>query len=71
MELHLGGSANAELHTTIAEGPQVEPRLTRMNAIVEPFFGGVLQLRTIVSKTYTIEKPPNVKFLQFNKIKIE
>ena len=37
MERHLGGTTIFKLHTTIAEGPQVGPSLTRMNANVEPF----------------------------------
>ena len=38
MELHLSGFANTKLYITIAEGPQVGPRLTKGNANVDPFW---------------------------------
>ena len=37
MEPPLSGIAVTKIHTTIAEGPYVGLRLTRMNANVDPF----------------------------------
>ena len=57
MELHLGGIAITKIHTTIVEGPQVGPSITRMNANVEPFLVFSFQHIATNSKSCTIKKP--------------
>ena len=57
MELYLSGIGITKLHTTITEGRQVGPRLTRMNANAKPFFGGFFQHRANNSKACPIQKP--------------
>ena len=68
MELHLSGISITKLHTTIAEGPQVGPRLTKMNANMEPFLVVSFITKKPIQNIGQLKNPLNVKLLELTKI---